>query len=134
MYICIYVYLCISRFPLSAPFQTHFQFMVFGIPTFSAFSKTCSISFFNDLWCPGPWEIVGNCGKSCEIIARARGIVGNRWEIVGNRGNGAQSLIPEQCVISLYITHTHAHPLNRYSRTRCGGISTLIHIPAPVDS
>ena len=77
----------------------------------------------------------GNRWKSCEIVAQARGIVGNRWEIVGNRGNGAQSLIPEQCVspqfpyLSIYYAHTRT--LNRYSRTMCGGYPTALRAAPP---
>ena len=128
---CVYMYICI--------------FVYFGIPTFSAFSKTFSILgfwdshfqrllkhifdfvCFYDFWCPGPWEIVGNHWKSWEIVAQARGIVGNRWEIVGNRGNGAQSLIPEQCVISIYYAHTRA-PTESLFPHKVRGITYYAHI------
>ena len=71
----------------------------------------------------------GNRWKSCEIVARARGIVGNRWEIVGNRGNGAQSLIPEQCV-SPQLSYLPIYPPTPWGHQACGIV--LVSVPPPV--
>ena len=108
--VCIYVYMyiCVFRdshfqrlskhifnfgflgFPLSAPFQKHFQFcffMIFGVPD------------------PGKsWEIVGNCRPS----------PGNRGKSLGDRGESWKWCpIPNSrgSVLSLYIlrTHTRTH-------------------------
>ncbi len=93
--VCIYVYLCISGFPLSAFHGKH----IFRIPTFGVSRKThfqdshfqrllkhiFDFVFVYDFWCPEPWEIVGIGGNRVKLSPEPREsweIVGRSWEIV----------------------------------------------------
>ena len=133
----LYMYICIfwdSHFQRLDVYIFNFVFLGFLVSHFQRLDVYIfNFGFFMILWtCPN-WEIcvfmrfwyilcvygmlcVCGVGWKCVCV----------WCVLGWNGwPGAQSLIPEQCVSPQfpnlsYITRTHK--LNRYSRTRCGGI------------